>query len=492
MYKFIIIILLSLAQSALGQMLYNPNDERFKSLYLEKVQSDYKLQKDTFDRQKVLFEKGLISTQEFEQSQAAFKTAQVTYQQAVLSAAFEQPHITIERAVKHQSVNGKTWVKLTLRNTARGAPITGDTVIGVPGGFRTDEIENVYVSLLNDEHAVVSQPYETKIPVMKYNASVTVDFTLLQDLDYLTVSEVYGNRSEETKILLQMDEGANRVLITPDQFSQEVDLGSQAAFGLTLALFSNKSNTYMLDVANLPAQVSCDFFDVQAGNETNARLSRVRFTKETNSRRISLVAYLPDRTDSGSFAIDKPIDFFAVAIPQNEESRPLDRKRTYTAEELDSRHISYARIEIVPRGTGKISVQTTNYYQEITTGEKVNMTLTVTNVGTRQLEDIRVQPEVPAEWASAVLPDVITSLQPGKECKVSVLLVPPPKPSIGDYEATMKTVARAGSRQIDGENKSIRIHIKGSVNVLEAAMPIMLILGILVGVVMFGVKLSRR
>ena len=35
-------------------MIYNPNDERFKSLYLEKMQTDYKVQKQEFERQKCL------------------------------------------------------------------------------------------------------------------------------------------------------------------------------------------------------------------------------------------------------------------------------------------------------------------------------------------------------------------------------------------------------------------------------------------------------
>ena len=34
---------------AAAQMLYNPNDERFKNLYLEKVQADYKVQKEEFE-----------------------------------------------------------------------------------------------------------------------------------------------------------------------------------------------------------------------------------------------------------------------------------------------------------------------------------------------------------------------------------------------------------------------------------------------------------
>ncbi|HUI30358.1 MAG TPA: NEW3 domain-containing protein [Candidatus Acidoferrales bacterium] len=492
MYRAIIILFLVLLRSGLSQMLYNPNDERFKSLYLEKVQSDYRLQKETYDRQRILFDKGLISKQEFEQSEAAFKTAQVTYQQAVLSVAFEQPHITIDKAVKHQSRNGKTWVKLTLRNTTGGIVSGNDSTFEGMDNLRTDRIANVYVSLLNDEHAVVSQPYEAKIPVMKYNEPVTVDFVLLQDLDYVTVKEVRGDKSEERKILLQMDESANRVLITLDQFSQEVDLGSDATFGLTLALFSDRSYAYRLGVVNLPRQISCDFFDTQAGGGRNARVSQVKFCQDASTRQVSLAAYLPDRYDSTSFTVDKPIDFFAVAIPEGPGAEDFDQTRMYAASDLDKLHISYARLEIVPRGTGKISVRTTNYYQEIKPGDRVNMTLTVHNDGTRTLDNVRTRTDLPAEWMATISPDLIESLSPGKDQTVSVTLIPPARLAIGDYEATMKTIGFAGNKQIDGENKSIRIHVSPSGNVLETAMPLMLILGILVGVVTFGIRMSRR
>ncbi len=492
MFKLMIVFLLGLLQSGWCQMLYNPNDERFKSLYLEKVQSDYRLQKETFNRQKILSDKGLISKQEFEQSEAAFKTAQITYQQAVLSLAFEQPHITIDKAVKHQSQSGKTWVKLTLRSATGGIVSSRDTAFEDMGSFRPDRISNVYVSLLNDDRAVIGLPYEARISMMKYDEPVTVDFVLLQDLDYITVKEVHGDKSQEEKILLQMDDSANRVLITLDQFSQEADLGSHAAFGLTLVLFSDRSYAYKLAVVNLPKQISWDFFDAQSGGGRNTRLSQVKFCQDANTRQIMLSTYLPDRCDSASFVVDKAIDFFAVAIREGAEGKTFDPTKTYTTSDLDKMHVSYARLEIIPRGTGRISVQTTNYYQEIKPGEKVSMILRVHNDGTSPLTNIRAWGDVPAEWEATVSPDLIGSLMPGKDQTVSVTLIPPAGLEVGDYEATVKTSAFASDRQIDGENKSIRIHVSADGNVLETAMPLMLILGLMVGIVMFGIRLSRR
>ena len=477
-----------IAQLAAAQMLYNPNDERFKSLYLEKTQSDYRMQKQDFQRQKLLHDKGLISERDYSQSEASFKAAQITYQQAILSLAFEQPHITIDNGIKYQGKDGKKRVRLTLRNTTGGLIEGRKIELEDFEGIRTDRIANVYVSLLNDAKAIVSKPYEAKIESMPFNKPIAVDFFLLQDLDNVTVKCVYGDKTDEKKIFLQKDESANRVLISSEQFSQEADLGARANYNLTLELFSSSDNVYKLDVFNLPRQIACDFLE----DPTNARLSQVKFSQDINSRKIALAVYLPDRYDSTSFMIDAPITFFAAAIPRSEAEKVADKEKRYTAAELDRMNISYIRLELVPRGVGRIQVRAANFYQELRPNERVQMNLTVYNDGTRRLDNIKVQAESPLNWTSTILPDLVPSLLPGKEETIAVTIVPPSDVSVGDYETTIKTEAFASNRKVDSEDKKIRIHISSSANILGTASLILLLVGILVGVVVFGVRLSRR
>ncbi|MDZ7359867.1 MAG: NEW3 domain-containing protein [candidate division KSB1 bacterium] len=488
MKKLTFILVIISAQWALAQQIfYNPNDERFKSLYLEKVQSEYKLQKDEFTRQQELRKKGLISEKEFRESEARFKNAQLTYQQAILSLAFEQPHITIDKAIKYQAKDGKKRVKLTLRNTTGGLIAGRNIEIEDFEGIRTDQISNVYVSLLNDQNAIISQPYEAKIATMPYNQPIAVDFLLLQDLDNVIVKSVYGDKSEEKKIFLQKDESANRVLITSEQFSQEADLGTRANYDLTLELFSSMDNVYKLEALNLPRQISYDFLEAQ----TNARLSQVKFSQDINTRKLALAIYLPDRYDSTSFLIDQPISFFAAAIPPA-QIESVNRERRYSANELDQMNVSYVRLELVPRGVGRIQVRATNFYQELKPGEKVQMNLTAYNDGTRRLDNIKVRADVPLNWVAFVVPDLIPSLLPGKEEIISVTITPPADVSVGDYEATIKTEAFASNRKVESEDKKIRIHIAASANIWGTAVLIFLLVGVLVGVVVFGVRLSRR
>jgi len=470
-----------------AQMLYNPNDERFKSLYLEKMQTDYKVQKEEFARQMLLHDKHLISEKEFAESESRFKSAQITYQQAILSLAFEQPHITIDNAMKYQSKDGKKRVRLTLRNTTGGL-IEGKSVqLDDFEGIKTDRIANVYVSLLNDKSAIVSRPYEAKIAIMPYNQPITTEFLLLQDLDYVVVKCIYGDKSEEKNIFLQKDEGANRVLLSSEQFSQEADLGTRATYDLTLELFSSADNVYKLDVLNLPRQLTFDFLE----DQTNARLSQVKFSQVVNRRKLSLAVYLPDRYDSTSFMIDQPLHFFAAAIPRDMADH-IDRDKLYRSADLDQMNISYMRLELVPRGVGRIQVRATNFYQELKPGERVQMNLTIYNDGTRRLDNIKVTADVPLNWVSVVSPDLVQTLLPGKEELIAVTITPPTDVSVGDYEATIKTESFASNRKVESEDKKVRIHVAASANVLGTTLLIVVLVAALSGIVYFGIRLSKK
>lgn len=490
-FLFTLIFVIIFFSRGFPQFLYNPNDERFKSLYLEKVQSDYEVQSEEFNRQKILHEKGLISDKEFQISEANFKSAQITYQQAILSLAFEQPHIVIDNAVKYQSQDGKIKVRLTLRNTTSGI-IPGKKVEETAlGGISTDVISNVYVSLLNDVNAVVSQPYEEKISIMPYNKPVTINFMLLQDIDYVTVKSVYGDKSEQLKILLQKDASANKVIVNSDQFSQEGNLGAQISYNLSLALYSTQENIYKLEALNLPNQISYDFLGASTG-QAGAKISQVKFSQEITNHKLSLVIYLPDHSDS-SVVIDKPINFIAAVVPAQKTGEFNSRiDKQYAEEEFKTSNIGYVKLELIPRGVGKLNVRSVNFYKEIKPDENVITNLTVLNEGTRRLNNIKVTVEPPLNWHTEITPDLIQSLLPGKEASVTVKLFPPSDISVGDYEATIKTESMSDNQRIQSEDKKLRIHVYADVNIWGTVALIALLVGIILGIVIFGVRLSKK
>ena len=211
--------------------------------------------------------------------------------------------------------------------------------------LQPDVVNNVYLSISNSEGAIISQPYETKIAQLKHGEPRMLDFALLQDLDAVTVNMIYGSGTTRTmKIFLQKDASVNRVIVQSQQFSQEIELGKSATFDLTLELFSGVSNTFGLEVLNLPPQID-RFFKDPAGQ---ARLSQFKFTESTKTRKAALEVSLPDRPTE-LVSMDKPIPFYVVVMPRGQAGGPVDlQTKQWTQEEVEQLNVGYVKLELVP------------------------------------------------------------------------------------------------------------------------------------------------
>ena len=99
---------------------------------------------------------------------------------------------------------------------------------------------------------------------------------------------------------------------------------------------------------------------------------------------------------------------------------------------------------------------------------------------------------MPLSWRSEVRPDLIPSLDQGKEEVVAIDFLPPEDISVGDYEPRIKTECIADNRQVESEDKIVRIHVTAKTNVLGISLLVLFLVGLLVGIVVFGIKLTRR
>jgi uncharacterized membrane protein len=150
------------------------------------------------------------------------------------------------------------------------------------------------------------------------------------------------------------------------------------------------------------------------------------------------------------------------------------------------------RLELIPRGVGKIEVQAVNLYQEIKVGEEARMDVRIKNTGSRTLNNIRVFTDLPLNWRSEVKPDLITALEQSKEETVAIRLMPPADVSVGDYELKIKSNCSADNRKVEAEDKTVRIHITSKANILGISLLVFMLVGLLVGIVAFGIKLTQR
>ncbi len=505
MTRLLVMTILAVAALALApqhvdaqviQGMYNPRDDQYRILGLVRAQAEYERAEAQYNRARELAAKNLIPVQELENARAAFERARVDYLQQSLTVVFASPHITIDRAVKSRGDRGRSVVRLTLRNTTAGGVETGrvgdlldDELLG---RLRPDEISDVYVSLKAEPGlggAIISSPYEHRIPVMRAGEPVTIIFGLLRDADDVVVSVHYAGKVDEKTIYLEKDASANMVMAQSVQFSQEADLGGQAIYDLQLERFTDEEHVFRLAALGLPRDVRYEFRDP----ETGARLSQIRFPEGQSQRSLQLVLSLPQRSAAG-LAMDQPLPFHALVLDPaaDAELATILTGDGDPALRLDELRAGRATMELVPRGVGRLQVRTANLFHEVQRGNVVDMEVDLRNSGSRRLDNVRVQVETPLHWTARVDPEFIAELPVDGEQRVAITLEPPMDVAVGDYEARITTSSAAADRRVETEDTRVRIHVASTTSWFVTGLLLMLLVGLIAGVAVFGARLARR
>jgi len=486
------LILVVLLLTTFVCMSYAQESQTRKLLTLKKAQLSLEEMKGDFDRALKLKEEGLISEEDFARKRTAYLQGSVNYQEALISFMGSEARISVASAVKFQDKAGKKFVRVSLRYSSKELKELAKLNIDAQDLFPLDflnEIKDVYVSL-RSEDKIISDPYEKSIPSLALEEQKEVTFQLLKDVEDLDVNVFYSGKNETTSVYLQKGVSANIVTINSAQFSQEADLESQATFDLSLEKFSGEANIFRLQIINLPRQITYEFVDPQ----TQARLSQIKFTEGITSMQLSLRLYLPKNADE-LVVMDEPLKFSALAL-DNEQAAQLQEMLAEDTfidlNEIEDLNAGNVNLELIPRGVGRIEVQAVNLYHEIKVGESVDMEVRIVNSGTRFLNNIRVFSDLPLNWKAEIQPDLIASLEQNQEKVVNIKFIPPDDVSVGDYEPRIRTECSADNRRVESEDKIVRVHLSAKTNVLGITFLIVLLIGLLVGIVVFGIKLTRR
>lgn len=511
--RFGLVLALALALAAPAsapaqiQSLFNPRDDEYRLLGLIRAKAEYEQARDEYESLKAEHESGILSENEVERARVRMESARVDYLQQSLAVIFEQPHVLIERAVKYQEPDGAKFVRLTLRNTA-GSSVESERLADlidedILGQLEPDRLRSVYVSLKDEPGlggAIISSPYEKRIGELRFGEPVTVSFRLLQDRDTVTVSVTYASRLDEKVVYLEKDATANVVSVQSTQFSQEADLGSRAAYDLALEQFTDEANTFRLAAVGLPPDIRSEFRDPASG----ARLTQVRFPVGVSQRDLSLSLALPQRA-GGSLpvtALDRPLAFWALVLNERDAERldawmaerenPNGVDRATVSSFLDELDAGRVRLELIPRGVGRVEMRAPNLYHEIGPDEEVAMEVTLANSGSRALETLRLVAETQLGWQGRIEPDLITSLPVDGERRVRVTFTPPEDVAVGDYQMRLRAESAAGDRRVESQESTVRIHVDAPANLLLTGGLALLLVALVAGIVVFGVRMTRR
>jgi len=241
-------------------------------------------------------------------------------------------------------------------------------------------------------------------------------------------------------------------------------------------------------VLNLPRQVG-RYFEDQA---RSARLSQVKFTESSRTKRASLEITLPDRA-SEQVVMDTPIPFYVVIVPRELSTEVRARVEDLWSEsEIEQLGVGYARLELIAKGTGRLIARIPQMYHAMMADEQADMVMDITNDGSHDLTDVEVKLDLPLNWTGRVAPESVDHLAIGKDARVNLAITPPADISPGKYEVRVKTSAVTAGQPISSQDKSITIEILAEGNTLGTIAVVALLLGVVGGIVIYGTRLSRR
>lgn len=437
-------------------------------------------------RTRDLHEQGLVSEAELEREETSLELAEVAMRRAWMRLALADPEVVLRAARKYQE-GGEARVEIELIarwSLGIGAEVSG----GEPGGGlempALEGLSNVVISLKTTrgyssegvllEPTIVSVPYEQRIPLMKFDEAVQVDFgLLLPDVQELVVEMRYNDRAHDRQVLLgKRADDDGRLVARAEQIALDAELGSDAVFELSLERFDHAAAGYDLRLEGLPSEITVRATDPASG----AVFSQVFFPEGVTDRQVELRLTLPTRP-TASVVPDRAVPFSVVFSAGR-------RGRGSAAGGVD--------LTVIPRGVAELEIEAVNLYHELTRGESLSFDIRATNPGSRVLEQVELSVNVPFGWRTSVTPALLPTLAPGEETPATIELTPPADVLVGDYEGSVRGRSLSGDRLVESEPKTLRLHVTAAGNPLLLLSLLLGVAGVLAGVIWGGVVLSRR
>ncbi|MCZ6691355.1 MAG: NEW3 domain-containing protein [Planctomycetota bacterium] len=502
-----------------------------KESLLRVEQSFYSLKKAESDLALTLelLDDGIYTNQDREvvRTQKAFDDAsyqmdksKIDFDKRKLEFFQDAAHITIVSAIKSSTVDDKRLVDILLQNTSDldlvllsehlahelvkdlGARLSqkGEVPEGVlpdPSLHTEDEliallrIENIYVSLLKGG-VNIGRPYERKIPRLRHHQEIEIGFEIQQDVDDLAVSFDFLKKQISRNIFLQTESKEDVVTVTSQQFAQEGELGTQVSFDLSLERLSEGERQFELVTIGLPEKYHTRFIEDQ---RRRAAIRRVKFTRRLHRQNLSLEVDIPKELPAEELL--KPIKFFALVADSAgmRAIRPYRRgKELPTPAFLMEAKVGFEELELVPRGVGEmeLTAPSQGYYYRTKPEEDVRIRFFLENTGTSALADVRFEINSPSPaWNISLDPEKVDWIKPGQKKEITLTLTSDEPMEIGEYSVKIEATCELSGKPILAE-QNFRVNVQGQTDVVLAAIIMGVLLLIIVGIAVVGIRISRR
>ena len=538
----LVALLLGLAASAYSQVTYDPNKEKYALLALNQAFVNLGRAAKDFIRAKEQHDAKLISEKDYETALNSYQKVKLDYDTALMNILNNTANVIVEKAVKKVRKDGTKFVEITVKNEIGGSfELSKLAAFGVRdsdmlGGKKiikettasedsdisqTErdiaatlpyieaqglafkdvlnllELNNIFITLKSTttggQVVMISYPYEQKIDQLSENERATVAFDLLRDVENVDVEIRFGDKTITKPVYLRLESTAGGIEVDSQIPNVQADLDSTATFNLNLQRFSSGSTAFGLRVVDLPEQIDFNFIDPDNNNQ---QVTRVNFTEGTVKKNIQLQLTMPTRK-SERVQVDQAIAFKAYILSDAEVKKFDELRREYgryiPAEKLQGLSAGVVDLVVTPQGVGRVEVSASTFYYPIQPDEKVEMVITVKNTGTGELKNVEIETDLPNnEWNYTIEPKLIGQLNPEGEEKVKLTFEPPADATEGEHILKVKVEAKTRNRIIEADDKEVTVEIKAKPDIWGRLILVVLLIGIVLGIVIFGIKLSRR
>ncbi|MFH1567177.1 MAG: NEW3 domain-containing protein [Gemmatimonadota bacterium] len=454
-------------------------------------------QREELETTRQLYDQGYVALQTYRQTENNYdearlrkEEAEISLEETKLELLKNATRLVIRDARKYKSPDGKSMVDVVLQNDSdtRDALVV-DTLLTQDEVRSLLKVEDIYVSLERGG-AVVGEPYEQRLASLDVGESRTLTYRLLRDEEAVVVVLSYLDISRES-IPVILKKGSHQELptINSAQFSQTGEINTSVTFDLTLERLSDEERSFALAVLGLPQRIDYSFVD------QGAKVSQVKFDENNSKVQPDLTLQIPEKLDRTY--IGRARTFYAL-VSEVREYAQINALRARHGDdpipesEVQALQANYVKLELIPKGLGKLEVLVSNRYQEITVGQDLRIRVEFLNRGTVTVQNVKAVLDLPYEWQSVVEPLLIKSLEPEQRAPVTITATPPTDIAVGNYELGVEAQGQVGNENVESLEKNITIHLGARSNLAGNTILIGILVFLVIGIGVASVRISRR
>lgn len=414
-------------------------------------------------------------------------------EQAKLDLLKTATHLVVTEARRYRSPDGRSMVDVTLANQSNVQDaLVVDAALSEAELRSLLKVENIYVSLESGAqgNAIVGEPYEQRIESLDVGEEHLLTYRLLGEVEAVIVDLRFLDETVPLYVTLKKGSQQDLPTINSAQFSQEGVLGQSVSFGLTLERLGDEERSFAMAAIGVPTRIKHSFV-----NEGGARVSQVKFDQSISKVQLQLKLDIPDRLDAKFVGRTWPI-YALVTNPsqygQINELRARHADEPVPESEVEALGAVFVRLELIPKGLGKLEVLVANRYQEVQVGEDLALRVEFQNRGTVAVQNIKAVLDLPYEWQSTETPGLIKLLEPDERTPVDIVAKPPADIAVGEYEIGIEAQGQVGTEDVESLEKNITVRLGARSNLAGNAVLVGVLVLLVLGIGVVSVRISRR